>query len=113
MGNPGPNIPEDRPVLSLFTKEALMLEYVVHSCVEVPVETKAMLGDREVSATVPGLVVELVSPEDDLHGHGAGHGHTFRLTPDSNSELEEKKKLFKVGNRIRLDFSPIEGASLR
>lgn len=86
-----------------------MLEYIVHSCDEVKVATKAMLGDREVEANVPGLVVELVQAEDDPHGHADPHGHTFRLLPATDAELAKNRAMFAAGNRVRLSFAPVKG----
>lgn len=85
-----------------------MLEYTVHSCEDAKVPTTAKVGGRDVEASLPGLIVELV---DDVQGHGVGHGHTFRLVPESDAEFEKHKKLFAPGNRVRLSFSAVKGAA--
>lgn len=76
-----------------------MIEYTVHSCVTEPVAVRARLGDREIDATVPGLVVELVD--------GTTHGHTFRLVPADDEDMASKRELFTPGNRVRATFEGI------
>jgi len=74
----------------------MKMPYTVHSCVEEPVAVKAMVGDREVEAMMPGLVVEMVS---------GTHGHTFRLAPTDDKEMAAFKNLFKTGQSVVATFS--------
>lgn len=78
-----------------------MIDYVVHSCGTTFVAVKATLNGREVDATVPGLVVEMIS-SDGIHGH------TFRFVPEGEDDMTQKQVLFTVGNKIRCDFIQIE-----
>lgn len=71
------------------------LNYIVHSCVEDAVAITVTVKGREVQATVPGLVVEIV-------GEDGGMSHTLRLTPD---DIEAAKELFAVGNAVTSTFT--------
>lgn len=82
---------------------ALKITYKVHSCVEQPVSVRAMLGEREVNATVPGLVVELVD--------GETHGHTFRFVPSSDDDMAAHKETFSVGSTVAATFEQTESAA--
>lgn len=77
-----------------------MIEYTVHSCVTEPVAVRARLGDRDVDATIPGLVVELVD--------GDTHGHTFRIVPADADDMAAKRELFTPGDRVRVTFERAE-----
>lgn len=81
------------------------IDYTVHSCGESRVSVVAKLGDRDVQATVPGLVVELVSSS----GHGE-HGHTFRFVPTDDEDMAALKELFGVGNAVKATFSLVAAA---
>lgn len=81
------------------------IEYTVHSCGESAVSVAAKLGDREVQATVPGLVVELVSS-----GESGEHGHTFRFVPEGEEHMAELKALFGIGNVVKATFNLVAAA---
>lgn len=76
----------------------MQLLYTVHSVVPEAVSVTAMLGDREVSATVPGLTVELV---------GVGHtaGHTYKFVPTGDADMAAHMVMFEIGNTIAVGFS--------
>ena len=79
----------------------MKVKYRVHSAKPETVAVKAMLGGREVDATVPGLTVEMTR---------ARFSHTFRFVPDSADELAAAVELFKPGAKVDASFTPhIEG----
>ena len=77
-----------------------MIDYVVHSCITEPISIKATLNGREVNATVPWLVVELVSADKI-------HGHTFKFVPEGDEDMAAKLAMFTVGNQVRCDFTVV------
>lgn len=74
------------------------VDYEVHSCVEADVEKTVKLGERDVNARLPGVVIELI---------GNGHGHTFRLVPESAEHLAEMRAMFEPGKRVRVTFESL------
>jgi len=78
----------------------MQLAYVVHSAAQEPVSIPAVaIGahqGREVTAPVPGLVVELVGVD--------GAGHTFRFVPRDDVDLAEHLALFAPGQSIIVSF---------
>lgn len=75
------------------------VKYEVHSSHGAPVTVTATVSGREVEASVPGLVVELV---------GNGCGHTFRLLPDSHEHLMQMREMFTVGKGVLAVFESIK-----
>jgi len=75
---------------------SVQVKYTVHSCVEQAIPIKAMVGDREIDATVPGLIVELTNEQ---------HGHTFKFTPKDDKDLEAHKKMFEPDTEVVVQFS--------
>ena len=73
----------------------MKIKYRVHSVRPEQFPVKAKMGEREVDATVPGLVVELVRQR---------HGHTFRVVPDSEDELKAATELFQPGAKVQATF---------
>lgn len=82
-----------------------MIEYTVHSCHETELPVEAEVRGRKARAYLPSLVVELVQNDDEAVGEP--HGHTFRLCPKNEREMERMRGLFEVGARIKATFSVI------
>lgn len=81
----------------------MKIDYTVHSVATEKVPVKAMMGEREVSALVDGLTVELVG------GDGV-HGHTFRFVPTSDEDMQAHRDLFMVGNKVVATFDAAPAA---
>lgn len=75
----------------------MQFTYVVHSAVRESVSVKAMVGDREIDAPVPGLVVEMT-------GDGS-HSLTRRFVPQSDDEMREAEAMFSPGSPVLVTFS--------
>jgi hypothetical protein len=74
------------------------VRYKVHSVAEEGVLASVKLGDREVTATVPGLTVELVSID------GPTHGHTFRFVPRDPADMQAHRDVFAPGKTVTATF---------
>jgi hypothetical protein len=83
-------------------RESQMSRYKVHSAVIEDRSVEAKTDDgREVTAMVPGLVVELV-PDGD-HGHGAV---TRRYVPPNDAEMQELLVKYAVGRAVLVTTEP-------
>ncbi len=72
------------------------IKYTVRSSSEDEVSVLATVpGLGQVTAKVPGLVVELVSED-------GGMGHTYRITPE---DMAVAKDFFTVGDHVKITFS--------
>lgn len=75
----------------------MQFTYVVHSAVRESVSVKAMVGDREIDAPVPGLTVEMVE--------GGQHSLTRHFVPQSDEEMREAEAMFSPGSPVVVTFS--------
>jgi hypothetical protein len=78
---------------------AIQIQYTVHSVHQTTTAVRAQFAGREVDATIPALVVELLS-DDGVHGH------TFRFVPQGEDDLKAHLELFVPGRRIVSAFAP-------
>ena len=73
------------------------ITYTVHSAVREQVATKAMVGSREIDASVPGLIVEMTA--------GDKHGHTWQFVPATDAEMQEAETMFVPGSTVVVTFT--------
>lgn len=83
---------------SLSVPAPIKVDYHVHSVAEEPVSVTATYRGADVTASVPGLVVELT---DD----GGRHGHVFHFIPETGEDLEYHRQLFRRGASVTLTFA--------
>lgn len=73
-------------------------KYTVHSCAEEAIQVTAQYNGQDIVASVPGLIVELVSED-------GGKAQTESYIP---VDIEADKALFAVGNPITVTYSASE-----
>lgn len=72
----------------------MKLNYTVNSCVRDNFTVRAKVSNREVDATIPGLVVEMVSEDEAM-------GHTYRFVPE---DLEKAEAEYQPGAIVEVSF---------
>lgn len=76
----------------------------VHSVAEQPIPVLAKVGDREISANLPGLVVELVDPNGDAH--------QLKFAQSSDNEHKDTMaRLKKPGATVEVQYTIVDGAA--
>lgn len=72
------------------------LKYVVASAHEAKFDVEAEVAGKKMMASVPGVVIELVSEDGAM-------GHTFRFVPDGIAATLEA---FAVGTKVTMTLIP-------
>lgn len=75
----------------------VQIKYTVHSCSRAAIEHEVEINGATMTATVPGLIVELVSEDGSMT-------HTLRLLPN---DIEHAESEFAVGNTVQGTFYKI------